>query len=243
MVVNNHPSWTALLRRGDVVALIVDIIILPIKVIMSTIKATTSPRRRSAVHDGWLFTTIVQPLQFNLPFVLYFFSLIIYMPNYNTNNDDSLDPSIWGKSTWDYFHYVTFGYPINPTSNDKCAYVRWCKSFGATLPCHTCRRSFKTILENPITKLSYDALRNKESLIKWGWMIHNEVNKKAHGSHISYRMFLENYKEALQSFGIVEEVEEEVKHDKDDRSRSRNKNKNRNNKHTCSVCGLKKYDE
>ena len=35
---------------------------------------------------------------------------------------DSIKPNIWGPHGWKFLHYVSLGYPENPTPEDKINY-------------------------------------------------------------------------------------------------------------------------
>jgi len=110
------------------------------------------------------------------------------------SNKNSIDPKIWGNDAWNYFHYVIFGYPDNPSNTDKYNYMNWCRMFAETLPCETCRDSFKTMIDRPPLMLTNNILENRNSFIKWGWMVHNETDKHTGSSHtLSYEAFLEKY--------------------------------------------------
>ena len=40
----------------------------------------------------------------------------------NKSNKQAIKPSIWGPHGWKFMHYVSLGYPNNPTENDKLNY-------------------------------------------------------------------------------------------------------------------------
>ncbi len=122
--------------------------------------------------------------------------------NNNDSNQNNIDPEIWGNDAWNYFHYVIFAYPVNPSNSDKYNYMNWCRMFAATLPCETCKNSFKLLIERPPLMLTQNILESRNSFIKWGWMVHNEVNKKTNSDNfISYEAFLNKHKNIHKSSG------------------------------------------
>ena len=85
-------------------------------------------------------------------------------------------PDIWGPHGWKFIHYITLGYPNNPTEQDKKKYYNFFISLSNVIPCGVCGNHFKQHLE--ITPLDDEALKDKESLMSWGIMMHNHVNAK-----------------------------------------------------------------
>ena len=85
-------------------------------------------------------------------------------------------PDIWGPHGWKFIHYITLGYPNNPTEQDKKKYYNFFMALSNVIPCGICASHFKQHLE--ITPLDEEALKDKESLMIWGIMMHNHVNAK-----------------------------------------------------------------
>jgi hypothetical protein len=106
-----------------------------------------------------------------------------------------IDPKIWGKPSWEYYHYVTFNYPENPTPDDKNNYKTWAKMFGLTLPCKTCSDGYLALFDNPVSGVSLtdDALASIESFVEWGYKMRTEIQKKIGGEQITYVAFLTKY--------------------------------------------------
>ena len=117
-------------------------------------------------------------------------------------NDSGIDPKIWGRPAWDYYHYVTFNYPVNPTPEDKDKFKTWARTFGETLPCKTCSEGYLVLLDNPLygVTLTDNVLINAETIIKWGHDLHNEIEKKVRGQQLSYVAFLTKYINVLPPF-------------------------------------------
>jgi hypothetical protein len=85
-------------------------------------------------------------------------------------------PDIWGPHGWKFIHYITLGYPNNPSKYDKEKYYNFFMSLAEVIPCNICANHFKENLK--ITPLDDESLKNKESLMIWGINMHNHVNKK-----------------------------------------------------------------
>ena len=107
-----------------------------------------------------------------------------------------MNPSFWGNSAWKFLHSITFNYGDengNPTKKEKTIYKAYFNLVPYILPCDTCRESFLCVVkENPIDK----HLKNRYSLIKWLYILHNKVNKKLEKdehSEINFKQFYELY--------------------------------------------------
>lgn len=95
------------------------------------------------------------------------------------NKNNGLITKIWGQCAWEFFHSVTFGYPLEPTIEEKQQYKNFFISIGYVLPCKYCRDSYTEFImsdENVILKDS--DLENRETLTKWAYRLHERVNKK-----------------------------------------------------------------
>ena len=85
-------------------------------------------------------------------------------------------PEIWGPHGWKFIHYITLGYPNNPTDEQKKNYYNFFIALSKVIPCGVCGSHFREHLE--ITPLDDKALKDKESLMIWGIKMHNHVNAK-----------------------------------------------------------------
>ena len=90
-----------------------------------------------------------------------------------------MDTRYWGPSGWRLLHLITFGY--NP-HNDKVKMREFFQTIPFILPCKYCRTSLAGYME---TYNLETALESKESLTRWLWKIHNEVNSKLRNQRIS----------------------------------------------------------
>lgn len=114
-------------------------------------------------------------------------------------NKPGIDPKVWGKPSWDYYHYVTFDYPENPTPEDKNNYRIWARMFGLTLPCKKCSDGYLALFDDPSSGVSLTdgALTNIETFVEWGYRMRTEIQKKIGGEQITYIAFLNNYMNVL----------------------------------------------
>ena len=103
----------------------------------------------------------------------------------------SIKPNIWGPHGWKFMHYVSLGYPDNPSQQDKNNYKRFYYSLKDVLPCDKCATNYETnITEYPID----NHLDSRESLIKWVVDIHNKVNVETGKNELSYEDATELYR-------------------------------------------------
>ena len=83
-------------------------------------------------------------------------------------------PNIWGPHGWKFIHYITLGYPPNPTDETKKQYSNFFYELKNVIPCSICGNNFKKhIYEYPLTD---DILSDKTKFIDWGITMHNLVN-------------------------------------------------------------------
>lgn len=94
------------------------------------------------------------------------------------NSNNGMITKIWGPSLWKSLHTITFGFPINPSYQDKINYKNFFESLGDVLPCKYCRFSYKKFIDEHDTKLTFDVFNSRYTLSKWLYDIHNKVNNK-----------------------------------------------------------------
>ena len=109
-----------------------------------------------------------------------------------------LNQKIWGPHLWIALHSITFGYPLEPSENDKKNYKTFFELLGHILPCKICRTSCYNFIHN-LLPLTPERLESRNSLIKWLYEIHNLVNKKI---NVDYNMSLDDVIEKYESYRI-----------------------------------------
>ena len=86
-----------------------------------------------------------------------------------------MDTRFWGPSGWKLLHLITYGYPINPTLQQKQDFGLFFNALKYILPCKYCRKSLEKFYKQlPIQ----EHLSSKETLTTWFFEIHNKVNNK-----------------------------------------------------------------
>jgi len=92
--------------------------------------------------------------------------------------------SVWGPHGWRFLHYVSLGYPENPTDDDKDNYKQFYYMIRNVLPCSLCSYHYKENYERmPLTD---EILSDKSKLVRWVIDIHNIVNESKNKRIIPY---------------------------------------------------------
>ena len=95
-----------------------------------------------------------------------------------------MQPYIWGKYLWTSIHYISLGYPENPSKEEQNDYKEFFENLFRVIPCYTCSENYKDHLQKlPITP---QVLQNTKSLFKWTVEVHNLVNKSLNKRLLSY---------------------------------------------------------
>jgi hypothetical protein len=94
------------------------------------------------------------------------------------NINNGLITKIWGRHGWEFLHAITFGYPINPTDDQKRDYKEYFKLCGHVFPCIYCRQSYQLFITQEGTELSDKVMESRHTLTLWLYNIHNAVNNK-----------------------------------------------------------------
>ncbi len=95
-----------------------------------------------------------------------------------SNKNNGLITKIWGPGAWEFLHSVTYGYPIEPSDEQKQNYKNFFTGVGNILPCRYCRDSYQSFIKKGNTELTDKVFENRESLTKWFYLIHERVNNK-----------------------------------------------------------------
>lgn len=122
----------------------------------------------------------------------------LQLDNSKTNG---LITKIWGPHFWETIHCVSFGYPLNPSIEDKKNYTDFIISVKNVLPCRYCRDSYNDyILLEEETKLTDKDLINRDSFTRWVYKLHCRVNKKI---GIEYNVSYDNIFNKYESYRAV----------------------------------------
>lgn len=115
--------------------------------------------------------------------------------------------SIWGPPTWDSLHCITFGYPDNPSEEDKDDYYNFFKMLRKVLPCCVCRDHYSQFITSGETELTKEVMKSKDSLTYWLYVIHCAVDKKLGMIYnISYEDLCEKYKSYIADCQMTPEM-------------------------------------
>lgn len=102
-----------------------------------------------------------------------------------------LNSNIWGSGAWVFLHSITLTYPNNPTERDKQTYKSFFETLGYLLPCNQCANHYNDYIKsNPIDQ---SVLENKESITRWLYNLHNNVNHILNKKKIDFDDFVDNY--------------------------------------------------
>ncbi len=113
-------------------------------------------------------------------------------------------PDVWGPHGWKFIHYITLGYPYNPSEIDKERYRNFFNALKYVIPCSICGNHFRQNLEKyPIDN---EVLSSKEKLIAWGINMHNMVNVKNDKKVYTYEEGLEEILKNKDSCSIKEDM-------------------------------------
>jgi len=158
----------------------------------------------------------------------------------------SLPPTIWGSHFWKTLHFITIGYPLNPSKKEKMNISNIINALETIIPCGECRTHYKYNLKHhPLTD---DILSIKLKLIVWMYELHNIVNRHTGKEmpsfeHAMVRLFTDDN-------GRFTEHQHQHQHDNHNPENQRNdvnktdnnaKNKNDINVDTLSVDSAIKY--
>ena len=90
----------------------------------------------------------------------------------NINNNDVMEEvglltGIWGPPTWEALHCISFGYPENPTEEQKHDYMNFFKLLGKTLPCCICRGHFEQHTSKGENMLTIDKMKDRKTVLHY----------------------------------------------------------------------------
>lgn len=117
--------------------------------------------------------------------------------DHSDHKNNGLITKIWGGAGWTFNHSVTFGYPLEPTEEQKSKYKNYFFSLGDVLPCRYCRESYQKFITTGDTALTDDSLKNRETLTKWFYRVHEAVNAKL---EINYGVTYDDLVDKYESF-------------------------------------------
>ncbi len=108
----------------------------------------------------------------------------IMIPLDKTHTDIVINPDRFGPSLWQGMHYITLGYPENPTKDQMQKYQAFFLLLKDVLPCSVCANHYRENL-NKMPLTTY-VLEDRERFIKWLIDFHNVVNEMKNKPIIPY---------------------------------------------------------
>ena len=112
----------------------------------------------------------------------------------NNHANNGLITKIWGPHLWKSLHYISFGYPIDPTDDDKKNYKNFFTSLSYVLPCKYCRDSYQYFINSEPTEINDNIFTNRDTLTEWLYHLHERVNQKLGVNYnVSYQEVQEKY--------------------------------------------------
>lgn len=126
-------------------------------------------------------------------------------------NSEGLFTLIWGPIQWEALHNITFNYPYNPTDEIKKQYYDYFLSLSNVLPCCTCRTNFKKHISSGETMLTYEHLKNRDTLTKWLYDFHKAVCKRlGYEYDLSYERMCKRYNSFIAKCELTKEQKQEA---------------------------------
>jgi hypothetical protein len=109
-----------------------------------------------------------------------------------TNATNNILPDVWGPHGWKFMHFVALGYPDRPDESTRKQYQEFFESFQHVLPCQSCATHYQESLQRvPVS----EHLKDRDTLLRWTFDLHNDVNKHKGKSVLSYDEALKLYTE------------------------------------------------
>jgi hypothetical protein len=93
-------------------------------------------------------------------------------------DDQGQNTNVWGPAGWLFLHCIAQNFPWEPDDQKKQSYLKFFRLLGDVLPCRYCRESYQQYINEPCTKLDESVVKNRKTMVKWLYDIHNKVNKK-----------------------------------------------------------------
>ncbi len=118
-------------------------------------------------------------------------------PETEDNSNNGLISKIWGPGLWIGLHSITFGYPVKPTEEQQKNYKQYFILQGDVLPCKYCRESYKQITSSGKTKITDEVFKNRETITRWLYDVHEAVNKKL---GVNYNITYEDVVKKYEAF-------------------------------------------
>ena len=109
---------------------------------------------------------------------------------------------VWGPAAWLFLHTIALNY--DPSKKGMKEHYRcFFKCLKGVLPCGKCRENYTNIITN-VHKLDNQVLKSRDSLCRWLFTVHNQVQADIHSKTLNERNVpkykKEQYKEAMEFY-------------------------------------------
>lgn len=95
------------------------------------------------------------------------------------DSDQGMQSKVFGPPLWVALHAIAFGFPASPSDEQRLSYLNFFESLGHVLPCKFCRMSYgKFVSRGGGAPLTLSTVRDRDSLSRWLYRLHNLVNKR-----------------------------------------------------------------
>jgi len=106
------------------------------------------------------------------------------------NNNQPLDPTVWGPHFWFFLHTISLTYPKRPNDVTKKKYYDFVQNIPMWIPVESMATNFSKLLdEYPVSPY----LDSRDAFIRWMHFIHNKINERLEKRKISLGEFYETY--------------------------------------------------
>jgi hypothetical protein len=101
-----------------------------------------------------------------------------------------LNPQIWGPHYWFFLHTIAMSYPVYPNAITKKKYYEFFLTLPLFIPVAEISKDFETLLTMyPVNTY----LDSREKLVQWVHFIHNKINMKLEVPLITIDQFYLQY--------------------------------------------------
>lgn len=112
-----------------------------------------------------------------------------------------LETSVWGPGVWFSLHCISFGFPVQPTSQQKRDYAFLLKSLALTLPCPACSAHFQQLLDQTMFIKHF---ANRATFTRYVYDLHRAVNDRLGKPSPSFEDVCKKYERIRVDSGDVE---------------------------------------
>ena len=107
----------------------------------------------------------------------------------------------WGAHAWEFFHTITFNYPLKPSYEIKEQNRHFFENIRHILPCNICKESFTFFYEHiPIDYF----LDDRNGVVYWLYVMHNIINLKLGYNTVNLKYVILKYENNRAKCGNID---------------------------------------